>query len=465
MILRWALVMASLVSLSLTGRRFIIDLQNLSENSVSIIWLLKQYWFFGTVLIATLLSWYFAWRQRRSEDDAYAEINILHGPYGIDMIRDMGQTTLEASKGKQKIAIYGLEAGWTDNDLNAALATADLNNRSIGFGVIPSVWKAYESQDKNLNSRLNQKMRFALRRKLKNGTRLTNDDKIRLAGDVSATPGATIQVQKTDYLSSLMTDQLAFLRVYQKSDDKMELNHGTEDFVKVENGKLRLASISEADNISNQIGASTIAFTKDGLITIVYQTKQNAQSQDRLAPSGSGSLDWDDTGSDRTASFLEVVKRGAARELIEECGLVDQVDPEKFLAQSMHIYGFARMVHRAGKPEFFCVAAIPFTSTEINSFQVDKKEIPFTAKTINGELPKLDWDDNLAQNIPKICRFYSNPVNRDILISNTKALGLSYPLRHGLDMLADVMEENPEIANRLAKALMASHNLPLDDIS
>ena len=367
-LIKWVLAIATAAGMLKSGAAIFADFRNVTQDRLTLIDLAVKHSVFLSVAVATLFVVLIETRARLKEDEEYEDVNLMAGPYGLDLVVAMKDGLLEANRDTQDIMIYGHEAGWVDRSLNLALAKASLNARKINIQVLPTPWYAYQKADGSTTSRINRKKRFSLRRKLRKGAKLTNDKKLRLCSDLTIDLSTSVIVQETDYLSSLMTDQLAFRRVFKRTDNQDVLHSGTDDFIKIANSVPTLIPLSQASGISNQLGASTLAFTKDGLITIVGQTKQNAQSVNRLAPSGSGSLDWEDVEHCEKDDFLHLIKLGAARELVEECGLDGLISIEQFARRYIAIYGFSRMIHRAGKPEFFCVAALPFHSAEINDF-------------------------------------------------------------------------------------------------
>jgi hypothetical protein len=110
---------------------------------------------------------------------------------------------------------------------------------------------------------------------------------------------------------------------------------------------------------ANVIGISTLGFTNDGRIVLPSQSDENARSKRQLAPSGSGSAEMarDVHAGD---TLQDVVARAMARELIEECFEGSRHPPRV----RTKVIGFARVVTRGGKPEFFGISYIhaPFSS-------------------------------------------------------------------------------------------------------
>lgn len=125
---------------------------------------------------------------------------------------------------------------------------------------------------------------------------------------------------------------------------------------------------------SNHIGISILAFTRDGKIIITTQTGDSAQSANLLAPSGSGSADFKDLGN-KSITFHDFIINAMERELLEECGL----DESMTGFVSSHVIGFARLLHRGGKPEFFGVS---FINESSDFLKVTDKESMFITNNV-----------------------------------------------------------------------------------
>ena len=108
-----------------------------------------------------------------------------------------------------------------------------------------------------------------------------------------------------------MTDQLAWNVVCSRKRSPGGVNperiiwDGTSAFIEEKSSAQgwRLMGLGEA-SISNQLGSPTLAFSNDGHLMIVHQSKDNLQSKDWLAPSGSGSLDWADIAKSNASDHL-----------------------------------------------------------------------------------------------------------------------------------------------------------------
>jgi hypothetical protein len=263
------------------------------------------------------------------------------------------------------------------------------------------------------------------------GSPFDNDPKIRLATDIS--PDASVVIQRTDYLSSLMTDQLAWktvrsvdLRLDGSADVVWD---GTSQFIEQHDGKFTLGSLAKV-GISNQLGGSTLAFSKDGELMIVHQTPDNHQSGDKLAPSGSGSLDWWDYEKTQATDLLTLIRHGAQRELEEESALDEDGSGRRRIPSLVRVIAFTRMLHRAGKPEFFLLGLMGADSNELRERTPDR----YTKELLITGVPPVDWSIRPhTREISRVCRGYLN--------KQADLIAFSYPLEHGLMLLSAQCED------------------------
>jgi hypothetical protein len=257
----------------------------------------------------------------------------------------------------------------------------------------------------------------------------SNDDKIRLAGNIRLIAGRFdgVEIQQTDYVSSLMTDGLAFSEVKAVPFGGLaNLSDGLTSFFDQSVGLLPLA----ATYSSNQLGASTLAFSNDGVAIILLQTSVNQYSGNSYVPTGSGSLDWRDIECAQDANDLvSVLEYGALRELREECGI-----PATRLC-SLKPYAFCRLIHRGGKPEFFFIARVFADFETINLWQVQHVERKFTNKfpedKLIAERRKIDFSAGNLQDQFAALR------QQIVLTAKSGGLSVSYQLLHGLMLLEE----------------------------
>jgi 8-oxo-dGTP pyrophosphatase MutT (NUDIX family) len=201
--------------------------------------------------------------------------------------------------------------------------------------------------------------------KKQKGTVLFDSKKVRLASEPRlGNDGQLVatRIQPTRYYDTLITNDALNASVRFGSNQNKEFDG--HDFC-FPNGVVPECSLSQC---ANQIGMSTIAFTSDNCLVIVGQKDASAFSKRLWAPSGSGSADWKDVGVFK--DLQEFVKFAARRELVEECGL--HVSDVEWL----RIFGYGRLLHRGGLPQFFCLARLNCTFDKV---KITKPERPLVA--------------------------------------------------------------------------------------
>jgi hypothetical protein len=120
---------------------------------------------------------------------------------------------------------------------------------------------------------------------------------------------------------------------------------------------------------ANFIGVSTMVFTRDQKIIVGRQDTLSKANPGRYAPSGSGSLEYSDIketkarlGRNKDIPLQEVLITAMEREFFEECNLAfDRA------AVRTKVIGFARLLERGGKPDYFGVSYIDEDSENVIS--------------------------------------------------------------------------------------------------
>lgn len=113
-------------------------------------------------------------------------------------------------------------------------------------------------------------------------------------------------------------------------------------------------------------------------------------------------------------------------------------------------FGFGRMIHRAGKPEFYCLAVLPFTSAEVNGMDVLARERPFTDKTEIVGISPVDPAAPIGPQLMSLCRFFTSPE-----AGGRQGQRASFPLYHGLAMLQEIVAEGGIHGDSMASFLQA----------
>lgn len=373
---------------------------------------------------------------------------------------ELGVTLIEAmSKTHQKteasFTSYVNGYGLHDASLNLELLKASLSDTKVPIKIGPK-FLAYDPTDLSDS----QLLSFVKSQKTGGGTKLFNSKKVRLSSSIGVGANAVVYISETDYCSSLLTDQLSFQQIYHDSDPKKWVYNGYSYFY--DDKAATLLPLEHANQMSNQLGASTIAFSRDGTLLLVQQTRSNAQSVGLIAPSGSGSLDWEDVGERK--DLLSIVATGAARELVEECGLdvketeSDHSIPSALVAEKfLRIFGFSRMVHRGGKPEFYCVSVLPFDALEIQEAKLAKGEKAYTQRKERSQSKLVDFSQPaqvIKDTILEVCGELIGPRHASEIAAHNHVNFLSFPLRHALDLLMETLnsEGSDELVDFLRRA-------------
>lgn len=179
---------------------------------------------------------------------------------------------------------------------------------------------------------------------------VANRRKVRLASTVSPDAVASsVDIQETRYFNAVVTNQVA-LRAIEVSrvialDIRTLFLRGA-----------RLIPLEHA-GCSNHIGVSVLAVTRDRHVVATRQGRRSAVNRGAFNVSGSGSVDITDLKE--SSSLQELVTDAMRRELSEECGIAEAS------IRNIWLTGYARLLHRGGKPEFFGVATLDVLHHEL----------------------------------------------------------------------------------------------------
>lgn len=172
----------------------------------------------------------------------------------------------------------------------------------------------------------------------------------------------------------------------------------------------------------NSIGTSVLAFTTDGKLVVVEQSRRNLSSPGLLAPSGSGTLEPRDLANAPSTQFRDVLAQGALRELHEETGITFEE-----VGTYYHL-GFCRWLEKGGKPEAFTLAQLTIDSHDARWRHPAPTDRPFSLRT---EAISVDFSssDGVCANVPQI------------ILDEKYRNSLSVPLWAGLALAASVARD------------------------
>jgi ADP-ribose pyrophosphatase YjhB (NUDIX family) len=206
-------------------------------------------------------------------------------------------------------------------------------------------------------------------------SRLWNGPALALSDDIE--PAGPARLSVCSYFDFVQTNILATHDIYESGRLGSTPSKSGRDWLVDRNGRLR--TISESW-LANLIGVSTLAFTSDGKLVLVRQTRKNKGSPGDWAPSGSGALEPQDLGAG-SATLQEVLLDGANRELVEETGVRG---PE---VEASSVLGHGRWLTRGAMPEFTGATLLSVSSAELDQRPLPSSERVFTERRECIRLP------------------------------------------------------------------------------
>lgn len=220
---------------------------------------------------------------------------------------------------------------------------------------------------------------LALKQKANAFRNFTNDQKIAIVeADISKVDGAAddvlhIKISKTGYYASYLRNEFHRDFAFDGVDQSNQVGDGADwspfDTVTVNGTRKVILADFDCQRNSYHIGVNTLGVTSDGYICLWRQRNGN-RSVGRIAPTGSGSMDWDDMKCMKADVFNDAVIYGAERELREES--FSKAVSKRLNALSSagvclesHIIGLYRWGSLGGLPGFILVTAIPLKYGDI----------------------------------------------------------------------------------------------------
>lgn len=162
-----------------------------------------------------------------------------------------------------------------------------------------------------------------------------------------------VKVQASDYFKGVSTNEMVQHK-FERCEDDRRLRRWAVDYVVSDLVFEGDGLINLADSVlANNIGVTALLLTADHNIVLQEQGSQAVDSR-RVNLGSSGSLDLADlyfsprSGSTRIRTLQDALRQGMEREAFEETGAA--IGPGN---SSTTLTGYARYLHRGGKPEFF----------------------------------------------------------------------------------------------------------------
>jgi len=185
---------------------------------------------------------------------------------------------------------------------------------------------------------------------------------------------SAVTLRTTHYFDSLCSNELCSYKVIHR-DTSEEWGIYEKEVCNPKTGKLRSFQDSR---LSNHIGISTLAFTRDDKIVVCVQSRNNVPSKVLYAPSGSGTIPPGDY--QQGDSLQRLLIRAMERELFEETGIqASDVEQTK-------VIGFGRWLERGAKPEFYGVTRLSITAREFEERHVKLSERLYTSQVKTSEI-------------------------------------------------------------------------------
>lgn len=198
---------------------------------------------------------------------------------------------------------------------------------------------------------------------------------------------APVLVQKTDYFSGQCTHEI----VYHSFTNSRSIQSRFDGCQLLMRKGCELINLCESHS-ANFIGVSALAVTKDNHLIIVMQDEHAMVNSNRYVPSGSGSVSYRDYTSMRKQcgkdlTLNDVLIHAMERELYAEFGL----SPRSAIVDKTQLVGFARLLERGGKPDFFGILWLNRTMEQFKNLAGNfsrKLDLPVNPDNIENDIGK-----------------------------------------------------------------------------
>jgi hypothetical protein len=262
-----------------------------------------------------------------------------------------------------------------------------------------------------------------------------NEDKVGLRTDITLVllnKNNLVQVQHSDYFRGLATNEMADKKIERCDDNKRRRQEWTTGFTmsNLVFDERELRSLN-GSRLANNIGVTSLLITTDHHVVLQDQGSQSVVDPGRTNLGSSGSLDLEDiydkaqSRSSGLRTLQGALRHGMEREAEEETSAA--VGPGK---SSTVLTGYARYLHRGGKPEFF---GITRTASHFDALEPQPSELKFVHR-----IDELAFEPTPAGLIEVIEKLIGRCEAKPDQFSPSMTVGLrlarSYVQRFGLDL-------------------------------
>lgn len=243
------------------------------------------------------------------------------------------------------------------------------------------------------DDKLSVVLRYLQRQTIPNRQIFRNEDKVGIGSTISEN-SKTIKFYKTNYFNSMLTNDI-WNSVFTETTKGTCVDFYIPDIKSFLDENNCILPINES-SFSNHLGANTIAITSNFYLQLWRQSDKSLQSGKLIAPTGSGSCDWQDTVGAK--SLNEIALNAMNREIWEEslrCRSLNET-----IENSM-IIGYFRDIRRGGLPGFLGLTKLKVEQAELSP---DGKEVTDSKSNVNKTplLYEVSTFDNLSNTVKKL---------------------------------------------------------------
>lgn len=233
----------------------------------------------------------------------------------------------------------------------------------------------------------------------------------------------TVRCHQVDYFHSVVTNEAVTRRLVSDDGIAQQEFSGAEQFpvsrqAATAGDQWRLWPLAMS-GMADHVGVSTLVVTRDRKLVLWNQSGKALHSRNLIAPTGSGSCDWDDLVENAGAVDLKAtLVRAMEREFVEE----SFGGQSTTVGRDTQVLGYFRWIRRGAKPEFVGV-----TRADVDSFSL--RPNPAEVNLRNRAA--------LVHDVPDLAAL------RACLEELRQAPGLSVPLWVNLLVLVQAIDEDP----------------------